>query len=84
MNKTVHIVLAHCHEDLSYVNNFKYNYTIISRQGIPRYQCPNIGNEGSVYLEYIINNYNNLSDYTIFIHAHRNHWHHVSFIDEKN
>lgn len=83
MDKTVHIVLAHCYEDLSYVDNFRYNYTIISRQGIPRGQCPNIGNEGSVYLEYIINNYYNLCDYTIFIHAHRNHWHHKSNIDEK-
>ena len=82
-NPSAHIVLAHCHEDVSYVNNFKYKYTIISRRGIPRGRPPNIGNEGSVYLEYIIQNYNNLSDYTFFIHAHRNHWHHKSNIDDK-
>jgi hypothetical protein len=83
MSNSVHIVLAHHHEDVRYVNNFKYRYTIISRQGIPSGVPPNIGNEGSVYLQYIINNYNNLSDYTFFIHAHRNHWHHKSNIDDK-
>ena len=83
MSNSVHIVLAHYNEDLSYVNNFRYKYTIISRYGIPRYQSPNIGNEGSVYLQYIINNYYNLCDYTFFIHAHRTHWHHKSNIDDK-
>lgn len=79
----VFIVLAHYNESLYWVNNLKYKYTVISKAGIPSEQPPNRGNEASSYLEYIINNYDNLDDITVFIHAHRNHWHHLGNIDEK-
>lgn len=35
----------------------------------------NKGHEAMVYLTYIIENYNNLSDVTMFMHAHRFAWH---------
>jgi hypothetical protein len=41
------------------------------------------GNEASAYLEYIINNYENLPDICIFVHGHRNSWHNKENIDEK-
>ncbi|KAF2183666.1 hypothetical protein K469DRAFT_689803 [Zopfia rhizophila CBS 207.26] len=35
----------------------------------------NKGNEAMMYLSYIINNYDSLPDYSIFIHGHRTSWH---------
>lgn len=36
----------------------------------------NKGNEASVYLSYIVNNYDNLKDYNIFLHGDEYSWHH--------
>ena len=45
----------------------------------------NKGNEASVYLKYIIDNYDNLSDFTFFIHDEEYAWHHSgSIIDKYN
>lgn len=35
----------------------------------------NKGNEAMMYLSYVINNYDSLPDYSIFIHGHRESWH---------
>ncbi|KAF2683579.1 hypothetical protein K458DRAFT_339558 [Lentithecium fluviatile CBS 122367] len=35
----------------------------------------NKGNEAMMYLSYVINNYDSLPDYSIFIHGHREAWH---------
>lgn len=82
-NKEVTVVIAHYSEDLSWTKNLQYPYIIISRKGLPREKAPNKGNEASSFLEYIIQNYDNLSTYTIFVHGHRTSWHHVSNIDER-
>jgi hypothetical protein len=46
----------------------------------------NKGNEASVYLKYIIDNYENLSDFTFFIHDEEYAWHHsgsiINLLDE--
>jgi hypothetical protein len=83
MSGSVHIVVAHYSENLDWLSNLKYPYTVISRKGIPRETPPNRGNEASAYLEWIINNYHNLPDICIFIHAHRSDWHHRENIDDK-
>jgi len=45
------------------------------------YNIPvNKGNEASVYLKYIIDNYNNLADFTFFIHDDEYAWHHTGSI----
>lgn len=45
----------------------------------------NKGNEASVYLKYIIDNYDDLSDFTFFIHDEEYAWHHTgSIIDKYN
>ena len=36
----------------------------------------NKGNEASSYLKYIIDNYETLSEYSIFVHGHQHSWHH--------
>jgi len=80
---SVHVLIAHYNEDLSWSTNLKYPYTIISRKNIKSETIPNKGNEASMYLEYIIKNYNSLSDVTFFVHGHRNDWHHYSYVDQK-
>jgi len=48
------------------------------------YNIPvNKGNEASVYLKYIIDNYEKLTDFTFFIHDDEYAWHHSSSIIDK-
>ncbi len=82
MSNDYHVVIAHYDEDLSWVNNLKYPYTIISKNNIPLETWPNKGYEASSYLQYIIENYDNITEYTIFIHGHRNSWHNSANIDD--
>jgi beta-1,4-mannosyl-glycoprotein beta-1,4-N-acetylglucosaminyltransferase len=79
----VQVVIAHYNEDLDWVKNLKYKYTIISKNNIPLETPPNKGYEASSYLEYIIQHYNNLATFTIFIHGHQTSWHCQEKIDEK-
>ena len=83
MTTTKNIIISHYNENLDWTKNLIYPYTVISRNNIAKEVAPNKGNEASVYLEYIINNYQNLPDICIFIHGHRNAWHHKENIDEK-
>ncbi len=78
-----HVVIARYNEDLTWVTNLNYPFTVISKNSIPKDIAPNKGNEASTYLEYIIKNYDNLSDYTFFVHGHRSSWHHKGPADEK-
>lgn len=78
----MHVVIAHYNEDLSWVTNLRYPFTILSRNGLPKNTAPNKANEASVFLEYILKYYNELDEYTVFIHAHRTSWHHEAPIDE--
>jgi len=49
-----------------------------------KYNIPkNIGNEASVYLKYIVDNYFDLTDYTFFIHDDEYSWHHTGSIEER-
>jgi hypothetical protein len=79
----VHIIITHYNEDLDWTRNLKYKYTIHSNAGIPVDTAPNKGNEVSGYLTYIINNYDTLHEYTIFLHGHRTAWHCKENVDEK-
>lgn len=72
---SVSVVISHYNEDLSWVTNLNYPFTVISNHSIPNETFPNKGNEASGYLKYIITNYDFLSDYTVFVHAHRTAWH---------
>lgn len=79
---TVHVCIAHYNEDTSWTQNLIYPHTIISRAGIPAEKAPNKGNEASSFIEYIINNYDQLADYTYFVHGHRTSWHNAANVDE--
>ena len=80
---SVHVVIAHYNENTSWINNIKYKYTLITKNGFPLETIPNKGNEASGYLQYIISNYETLSEYTIFVHGHQNSWHCKENMDEK-
>lgn len=82
MAQSIHVVVAHYDENLDWAKNIKYPVIVISRNGIPEGTMPNKGREASSYLEYIIQNYNSLPDYVVFVHGHRNSWHHKENIDE--
>lgn len=81
-HQDTHVVIAHYAENLSWCSQLIYPYTVISRKGIPSNVPPNRGNEASCYLEYIINNYDNLSQNTVFVHGHRNSWHFRQNMDQ--
>jgi hypothetical protein len=83
MNPSVHIVVAHYNENTEWCKDIPFPYTIISKAGIQPETPPNRGKEASTYLEYIINNYDKLTDYTIFLHGHRSSYHHAQNMDEK-
>ena len=67
----VHVCIAQYNENTDWCSNIKYPYTIISKEKLGI----NIGNEASTYLHYIIDNYDNLDDYIVFVHAHRTSYH---------
>lgn len=83
--KNTHVVIHHYNEDLTWLNNINYSYTIYSRTlkhaKNTIYIDHDKGVEAFAYLKYIIDNYDNLPDNTIFVHAHRISWHQSDYID---
>ena len=84
----INIVVSRYKKKTEWVEKLqKYNTNIIiydkensdNKYNIPR----NVGNEASVYLKYIIDNYENLTDYTFFIHDEDYSWHHTGSIEER-
>lgn len=73
------IICARYIKDTSFLNNFKIKSNIIQKcidNSCNNNTCPNIGNEASSYLFYIINNWNKLPKNLIFIHDENSSWHH--------
>lgn len=77
--KNILIVTSHYNEDLNWlINQNEYDYKIYTKNKnfINNYNqdkifdCINKGNEASSYLKFIIDNYDNLPDFTAFIHGH--------------
>ncbi|MCL5028676.1 MAG: DUF3431 domain-containing protein [Bacteroidetes bacterium] len=77
----VEVVVAHFKENMDWTKNLKYKTHLISTSGTD--MKSNKGFEASVYLKYIIDNYDSLPDYTIFLHGHRNSWHCKQNMDAK-
>ena len=64
------IVIAKYKEDVSWSNQFKTSRVIIydkSGEDNGFVNLPNFGRESHTYLTHIINNYDNLPDYTCFL-----------------
>jgi hypothetical protein len=74
------IIISHYKEDLSWTtrlsNEFKvYSKTLETKDNIVNVQ-PNLGREAYSYIQYIIDNYDNLPDKCLFVHAQEFAWHH--------
>jgi hypothetical protein len=84
--KTV-VVARQQDEDVSWLesSNLDVNkaiYVVDNSSLSPDYVVPrNKGHEAMVYLTYIIDHYNNLSDVSIFIHSHQIAWHTNDLLD---
>jgi hypothetical protein len=76
------IVSAHYSEDLKWLRSSRYPVLVVSKLGskqaaIPIWKyIPNRGAEASAYLTFIVNCYNQLPEWTAFIHGHKHAWHH--------
>jgi hypothetical protein len=84
------IVVARYTKNTDFVNKFKKLYEnidiLIYDKENPdnEYNIPiNKGNEASVYLKYIIDFYNELPEFTFFIHDEEYAWHHSGSIIDK-
>ncbi len=67
------MVVARYDEDLDWLKEIPCNYIVFNKgKNLPKWvknvvKLPNIGHEGHTYLTYIIDNYDTLPDYTIFV-----------------
>jgi len=79
------IVCARYNRDVSFLNDTKVDYQVIQKcidNNCDNNTCPNIGNEASSYLFYIINNWDSLPKNVIFVHDENSSWHHDGNITE--
>jgi hypothetical protein len=79
ISQSVTIVIASKFEDLTWVHQRLKGYDVKiyrpDNNTTGYYSDYEKGVEACMYLSYIINYYNNLSDYTIFLHGHESSWH---------
>jgi len=83
----INIVVSRYKRDTSWLNRIQGDVELF----VYDKECPenrlnipiNKGNEASVYLKYIADNYDNLTDYTFFIHDEEYSWHHSGSITDK-
>lgn len=80
---TVHVVAAHYNEEVEWIKNLRYPCDVVSVAGVPENTPPNKGREAASYLRWIISNYEKLSDYVVFVHAHRESPHCSGKIDDR-
>jgi len=86
---TVNIVVSRYNKNVDFVykinNNKNINVMIYDKENLnnPLNIPVNKGNEASVYLKYIIDYYDNLTDFTFFIHDEEYSWHHSGSIIDK-
>ncbi len=83
----INCVVSRFNKNVDWVYRFKnINKICIYDKENPEneYNIPvNRGNEASVYLKYIVDNYYNLGDFTFFIHDDEYTWHHSGSIVDK-
>ena len=60
---SVLIIIAKYKEDISWVNMLHHSYMVYDKSK----NIPNVGRESETYLRYIIENYDNLPDYVVFL-----------------
>ena len=89
MKSKTNIVVSRYNKDVEFVyrinNNKDINVMIYDKENPnnPLNVPVNKGNEASVYLKYIIDYYDDLPDFTFFIHDEEYAWHHSGSIIDK-
>jgi hypothetical protein len=76
------IVVSRFNENIFFLKKIPIKIIIYEKEK-PDYKYnieKNKGNEASVYLKYVIDHYDSLNEYTIFIHCHEFSWHHKGSI----
>ena len=71
------VLIAHYQKDLSWIKEITADVDIkIYSTSDPTkiYVTPNKGMDANMYLRYIIDNYDNLPERTLFVHHHRDDW----------
>jgi hypothetical protein len=81
----INIVISKYKKNVDFVYKMNGNVIIYDKEcSTNPYNIPvNKGNEASVYLKYIIDFYDNLSDFTFFMHDDEYAWHHTGSIIDK-
>lgn len=75
------ICTCHYKEDLNWLKQSEFPVTVVQKEGGVQHpftnviNLPNIGIEVSAYLAFIITRYNDLPEYTAFIHGHETTYH---------
>lgn len=67
------VIVARYKEDVSWLENVKCPYIVYDKSGLSVdgfVPLPNIGREGATYLHHIVENYDNLHSYNIFIQGY--------------
>lgn len=83
MDETV--LVAHYDENLSWIKNIRDRHVVVAshtKADADIYIPTNLGCEASLFLAYIILNYNDLTEYTFFVHGHRTSYHHNGNLDD--
>lgn len=76
------LVVARYNEDLSWLNKFSFSAKVYNKGNdieLPHIKLKNIGRESTTYLHHIIENYERLSEHTIFVQG--NPYHHCVDLD---
>ena len=73
------VVLAKYKENIEWANIIKNKIIYSKIKNEPNFVEEPFG-ESSSYLKYIIDNYDQLNEWTLFAHAHEKHWHHYHSI----
>ena len=84
----INVVVSRYNKNTDFVYDLnKYNTNILiydkENPDNPLNVQVNRGNEASVYLKYVIDNYDKLTDFTFFIHDENYSWHHYGSIEEQ-
>jgi len=87
MESKTNVVVSRYNKNVDFVYKIKGNINVLiydkENPNNPLNIPINKGNEASVYLKYIIDNYDELTDFTFFIHDDEYAWHHTGSIIDK-
>lgn len=87
MQSKTNIVVSRYNKNVDFVYKLNGNINVLiydkENPNNPLNIPVNKGNEASVYLKYIIDNYDELTDFTFFIHDDEYAWHHTGSIIDK-